>query len=113
MCITPRTVGQATLTNEPQHNNMRSENKGADQLCSSYYNQRLCFRYTYSAIPLVVISKFSKLPAFSCDLTDQFMLDLVANPEVRLSRVATQILSPNYSVIVTKVCTNLSKWLID
>ena len=36
------------------------ENKGADQLCSDCTaDQRLCFRYTDSKIPLLLISEIS------------------------------------------------------
>ena len=41
------------------------ENKGADQVCSNCTaDQRLCFRYTDSIIPLLLIAKISSiLPA--------------------------------------------------
>ena len=41
-------------------------NKGADQLCSNCTaDQRLCFRYTDSTIPLLQIAKTSSLWSFS------------------------------------------------
>ena len=50
------------------------ENKGTDQLRSNCEtNQRLCFRYTDSTIPLFSKSKISSL----CDCTARFVLDLV------------------------------------
>ena len=49
----------------PRHektNDMHMETKGADQLHSNCEaDQRLCFRYTDSAIPLLSTSKISSL----------------------------------------------------
>ena len=49
---------------EPSHektNNLHSENKGADQLCSNCTaDQRLCFHYMNSTIPLCLT--WSELP---------------------------------------------------
>ena len=57
------------------------ENKDADQLRGNREaDQRLCFRYTDSTIPL--------LPwhlAIFCDCTARFVSDLVGNPEDRFS----------------------------
>ena len=67
-----------------------SENKGADQLRSNCIaDQRLCFRYTDSTIPLLLKSEI----AFFRDFTGRFVLelDLVGNPEDRFSYVAAQI----------------------
>ena len=63
------------------------ENKGADQLRSNCEaDQRLCFRYTDSAIFFL---NFKLLVSF-CDCTGRFLSDLVGNPEDRFSRVAAQ-----------------------
>ena len=52
------------------------ENKGADQLRSNCEaDQRLCFRYTDSTIPLL-----SKSKTIFCDFTPQFVTDLVRTP---------------------------------
>ena len=51
------------------------ENKDADQLRSNREaDQRLCFRYTVSTIPLLPKSVF-------CGCTAWFVSDLVGNPE--------------------------------
>ena len=55
------------------------ENKGADQLrgnCEA--DQRLCFRYSDSTIPLLLIQNF-KLLALFCDCTGRFVSDLFGN----------------------------------
>ena len=63
------------------------ENKGADQLCSNCTaDQRLCFRYMDSTIPLLL-----KLLALFCDCTDQFVFDLVRTPNCCFSCVTAQI----------------------
>ena len=63
----------------------QSEDKGADQLCSSCTpNQRLCFRYLDSIIPLLPKSKISSFKSFS---------DLVGNPEDRFSCVKSKMKS--------------------
>ena len=57
------------------------ENKDVDQLrsyCAA--DQRLCFRYTDSTIPLLF-----KLLAISCGCRACFVWDLVGNPEDRFS----------------------------
>ena len=67
------------------------ENKHADQLCSNCTaDQRLCFRYTDSAIHLLLMSKNFKLPAFSVT-TGQFVSVQVGTPEDRFSQVTAQI----------------------
>ena len=54
------------------------ENKGADQLRGNREaDQRLCFRYMDSTIPLLLISENFKLLACFCDCTDWFVSDLV------------------------------------
>ena len=76
------------------------ENKGTDQLLSNCEaDQRLCFRYTDSTIPLLL--KF-KILAFFCDCTGRFVLDLVGNPEARFSRVAAS----NKCFYFTANCSN-------
>ena len=62
------------------------ENKDADQLrgnCEA--DQRLCFRYTDSTIPLLPKSKISSPLAIFCNCTARFVSDLVGNPEDRFS----------------------------
>ena len=60
------------------------ENKDADQLRSNCAaDQRLCFRFMDSAIPLLSKSEISL--AFFCGCTAGFVSDLVKNPEDRFS----------------------------
>ena len=47
-------------------------------------DQRLCFRYTESTIPLLPILNFKPLAIF-CGCTVRFVSDLVGNPEDRFS----------------------------
>ena len=55
------------------------ENEDSDQLCSNYTaDQRLCFRYTDSTIPLIWNIK---LLGILSEFTDWFVLYLVGNPE--------------------------------
>ena len=55
-----------------------SENKDADQLRGDHEaDQRLCFRYTDSTIPL--LPKLKPLAIF-CGCTALFVSDLVGNP---------------------------------
>ena len=62
------------------------ENKDADQLRgNSEADQRLCFRYTDSTIPLLPKSGISSLWPFSVAVTARFVSDLVGNPEDRSS----------------------------
>ena len=62
------------------------ENKDADQLPSnSEADQRLCFRYTDSTIPLLSKFKLKALTIF-CDCAARFVSDLVGNPEDRFSQ---------------------------
>ena len=64
-----------------------SENKDADQLRGNREaDQRLCFRYTDSTIPLLPksIRNFKPLAIFF-DCTAWFVSDLVGNPEDRFS----------------------------
>ena len=62
------------------------ENKDADQLRGNREaDQRLCFRYTDSTIPLLSISEILKPLAIFCDCTAKFVWDLVENSEDRFS----------------------------
>ena len=62
------------------------ENRDADQLRGNREaDQRLCFRYTDSTIPLLAkIQNFMPLDIF-CNCTARFVSDLVGNPEDRFS----------------------------
>ena len=68
------------------------ENKDADQLRGNREaDQRLCFRYTDSAIPLLPkIRKFKPLTILR-DCTARFVSDLVGNPEERFSHNEAQL----------------------
>ena len=68
------------------------ENKDADQLRSNCEaDQRLCFRYTDSTIPLLSKSKnFQPLTIF-CDCTGQFVSDLVGTPNCCFSRAKAEM----------------------
>ena len=72
------------------------ENKGADQLHSNCEaDQRLCFRYTDSTIPL--LRNFQPL-AISCAGAAWILLDLVGNPEDWFSCVAAPIIQVLYKI---------------
>ena len=61
------------------------ENKDADQLRGNRESdQRLCFRFTDSTIPLLSKSEIKPLAIF-CRSTAWFVSDLVGNPEDRFS----------------------------
>ena len=61
------------------------ENKGADQLCGNCTtDQRLCFCYTDSTIPLLPVYEISSLWPSSVAV-QRFVWDLVGNPEDRFS----------------------------
>ena len=64
------------------------ENKGADQLRGNREaDQRLCFRYTDSTIPLLPIYEINfKSLAILCACTAWFVWGLVGNPEDRFSQ---------------------------
>ena len=68
------------------------ENKDADQLRSNCAaDQRLCFRYTDSTIPLLAKSeKFKSLTIF-CDCTARYVSDKVRNSEDWFSHDEAQI----------------------
>ena len=82
--------------NEPRHEKTgflyRCENKDANQLRGNREaDQRLCFRYMASTIPLLPKFKIFKPLAIFCDCTARFVSDLVRNPEDRFSRNEAQI----------------------
>ena len=83
------------------------ENKDADQLRGNREaDQRLCFRYIDSTIPLLPKSQNFKPLANFCDYTAQFVSDLVGNPEDRFSQNEAHILyqpSKTHSLISTFV----------
>ena len=63
------------------------ENKEADQLRSNCAaDQRLCFRYMDSAIPLLTKSEMSSHLAIFCGCTARFVWDLVGKPEIQFSQ---------------------------
>ena len=71
------------------------ENKDADQLhsiCAT--DQRLCFPYTDSTIPLLSNPKFMSLSDLSifCGCAALFVSDLVGNPEDKFSHVVAHII---------------------
>ena len=69
------------------------ENKDADQLRGNREaDQRLCFRYTDSTIPLLPKSENFKPLAIFCGFTARFVSDLVGNPEDRFSQNEAQII---------------------
>ena len=91
------------------------ENKDADQLCSNCTaDQRLCFRYSDSTFPLLLISKVYissstyiqsfKLLALFCDYTAWFVLDLVGNKIVGF--VIRRLNAQNYPPIMIKLSIN-------
>ena len=64
------------------------ENKGADQLCSNCTaDQRLCFRYSDSAISLLHIAEISSLQSASVTLQDN-LCRAWSETQDRFSRVA-------------------------
>ena len=69
------------------------ENKDADQLRGNREtDQRLCFRYIASTIPLLP----KPITIFS-DCAARFVSDQVGNPEDRFSHNEAQLLSPTAS----------------
>ena len=62
------------------------KNKDADQLRGDREaDQRLCFRYIDSTIPLLPKYKISMPLAIFCDCTARIMSDVVGNPEDQVS----------------------------
>ena len=73
------------------------ENKAADQLRGNREaDQRLCFRYTDSTIPLLPKSEISSSPAIFSGCTAWFVSDLVGNPEDRFSHNEAQIILASF-----------------
>ena len=73
------------------------ENKDADQLRShSTADQRLCFRYIDTTIPLLSKSEISNF----CGCTAWFVSDLVQNPEDRFSHNEAQL---KYAEIINRL----------
>ena len=69
------------------------ENKDADQLRGNREaDQRLCFRYIDSTIPLLSKSEIFKPLAIFCGCTARFVSDLVGNPEDRFSQNEAHIM---------------------
>ena len=59
------------------------ENKDTDQLCGNRQaDQRLCFRYIDSTIPLLLKSEKFKPPSIFCRCTAWFVSDQVGNQNV-------------------------------
>ena len=74
------------------------ENEDADQLCGNRTaDQRLCFRYIDSTIPLLSKIKIFQPLSIFCGCRAGFVSDLVGNPEDRFSRVATHIIHRAHS----------------
>ena len=76
------------------------ENKDADQLRGNREaDQRLCFRYTDSIIPLLpFIGNFKPLVIF-CGCAARFVLDLVGNTEDQFSHNEAHITFPHHSML--------------
>ena len=73
------------------------ENKDADQLRGNREaDQRLCFRYTDSTFPPLLIHKF-KILGFFCDCTGRFVSDLVGNPNCWFSHAQAHIAYKAYT----------------
>ena len=69
-----------------------AQNKDADQLRGyPEPDQRLCFRYIDSTIPLLSLIRNFKLLAILCGCTAWFVWDLVGNPVDRFSHNEAQI----------------------
>ena len=80
------------------------ENKGTDQLRSNCEaDQRLCFRYTDSTIPLLPESEISSFWTSSEAAQTRFVSDQVRNPEDRLSHDAAHLFMVNQSDVSTVV----------
>ena len=75
------------------------ENKDADQLRGNREaDQRLCFRYIDSKIPLLSKSENFKPLASFCDCTAWFVSYLVGNPEDQFSHNEAHIIPDNIKV---------------
>ena len=75
------------------------ENKDADQLRGNREaDQRLCFRYIDSTIPLLSKSDIFKPLAILCSCTAWFVSDLVGNPEDRFVQNEAHIRVQPFSI---------------
>ena len=71
---------------------LRCENKGSDRLHGTRKaDQRLCFPYTNSKIPLLSKSEISSFLAIFCRCTARFESDLVGNPDCWFCQTKAQI----------------------
>ena len=69
------------------------ENKDADQLRGNRKaDQRVCFSYMDSTIPLLPISEIQASSLFGC--TARFVSDLVGNPKDQFSHNEAQLIEP-------------------
>ena len=76
------------------------ENKGADQLRGNREaDQRLCFRYPDSTIPLLPKSEIFKFLACFCNCTSRLVSDLVGNPNCWFCHAQAQI-----SLVLVRKC---------
>ena len=83
------------LLPELRHEKTRflGENKGADQLHSNCEaDQRLCFRYSDSTIPLFISIYSQSFKPLGCFCTGRFVTNLVGNPEDCFSRIAAHLI---------------------
>ena len=72
------------------------ENKDSDQLyCKRKADQRLCFRYTDSTIPLLSESKISSLWPYSVIAQPGLCQTWSGNPEDRFSHKEAQVFRQN------------------
>ena len=82
------------------------ENKDAEQLRGNREaDQRLCFRYIDSTIPLLPKSENFKPPAIFCGCTARFVSDLVGNPEDWFSHDAAQMINNKFGIGETQLYT--------
>ena len=73
---------------------MHMENKGADQILGNgAADQRLCFRFIDSKIPLLLKSKMSSLCPSSVAVQPSLFLTWVRNPQDRFSHDTTDLFS--------------------
>ena len=82
-----------------QSNNLHMRKQSADQHRSnSEADHRLCWRYSDSVIPPLLI------PKIICACTDWFVSDMVGNPKDRFSRVAAQMVLSAVAQLHSIVC---------
>ena len=86
------------------------KNKDADQLHGSREaDQRLCFRYTDSTIPLLPKSEILLPPAIFCGCTAGLMWDLVGNPEDQFSHNEAQIFFLRNVKLLASLCMHIAE----